>query len=160
MAAREYLRNTTEADVERSTEDIRHDIAIKEENISRTVEQIGERITEKLDWRGYVRGSPYWALGAAAGLGYLVSGMFRTRTSTTPTDPIMGSIAEAGRDSIDDVRAEAAGPALIKMILLGIAANTFSGWMKNATSTAVAGDGAVPRPQTGRGSIFSPRADL
>ena len=160
MAAREDLRNTREADVERSTEDIRQDIAKKEEHISRTVEQIRERITEKVDWRGYVKSSPYWALGAAAGLGYLVSGMFRTRTSTTPTDPIMGSIAEAGRDSIDDVRAEAAGPRLIKMILLGIAANTFSGWMKNATSTAVAGDGAVPRPQTGRGSIFSPRADL
>jgi hypothetical protein len=159
MAAREYLRNTTEADVKRSTEEIRHDIAMKDENISRTVEQIGERITEKLDWRGYVRSSPDWALGAAAGLGYLVSGMFRTRTGTTPTDPIMDPIAEAGRDSNDDVRTEAAGPGLIKMILLGIAANAFSGWMRNATSTAVAGDGAVPRPQAGRGSIFSPRAD-
>ena len=93
MAAREYPNNTREADVERSTEDIRQDIAKKEENISRTVEQIGERITEKLDWRGYVKDSPYWALGAAAGLGYLASGMFRTRT--TPMERIMDPIAEA-----------------------------------------------------------------
>jgi hypothetical protein len=108
MAAREDLSNTREADVERSTEDIRQDIAKKEETISRTVEQIRDRITEKLDWRGYVKGSPYWALGAAIGLGYLASGMLRTRT--TSMERITDPIAEAGRDSIDDVRAEAAGP--------------------------------------------------
>ena len=157
MAAREDLRNTREADVERSTEDIRQDIAKKEEHISRTVEQIGERIREKVDWRGYVKGSPYWALGAAAGLGYLVSGMFRTRT--TPLDPITGPIAETGRDTIDDVRAGAAGPSLIKATLLGIAAKAFADWIKNATSTAVAGSGTEPRRQPGRGSIFSPRAE-
>ena len=157
MAAREDLSNTREADVERSTEDIRQDIAKKEEHISRTVEQIRERITEKVDWRGYVKGSPYWALGAAAGLGYLASGMFRTRTS--PVERITGPLAEAGRDSIDDVRAGAAGPSLIKATLLGIAAKAFSDWIKNATSTAAAGSGTEPRPQPGRGSIFSPRAE-
>jgi hypothetical protein len=157
MAAREYLSNKREADVERSTEDIRQDIAKKEENISRTVEQIGERITEKLDWRGYVKGSPYWALGAAAGVGYLVSGMLRIRTS--PVERITDPIAEAGRDSIDDVRAGAAGPSLIKATLLGIAVKAASDWIKNATSTAAASSGTVPRLQAGRGSIFSPRAD-
>ena len=39
MAEREYPSNTREADVERSTEDIRQDIAKGEENISQTVEQ-------------------------------------------------------------------------------------------------------------------------
>ena len=157
MAVREYLSHTREADVERSTEDIRQDIAKKGENISRTVEQIGERITEKLDWRGYVKGSPYWALGAAAGVGYLVSGMLRTRTF--PVEWIPGSIAEAGRDSIDDVRAGAAGPSLIKATLVGLAVKAASDWIKNATSTAAASSGTGPRPRTGRGSIFSPRAD-
>ena len=157
MAAREYLSHTREADVERSTEDIRQDIAKKGENISRTVEQIGERITEKLDWRGYVKGSPYWALGAAAGVGYLVSGMLRTRTF--PVERIPGSIAEAGRDSIDDVRAGAVGPSLIKATLVGIAVKAASDWIKNATSTTAASSGTMPRPQTGRGSIFSPGAD-
>jgi hypothetical protein len=157
MAAREYLGNTREVDVERSTEDIRHDIAKKEEYISRTVEQIGERITEKLDWHGYVKGSPYWALGAAVGLGYLASGMLRTRTS--PVERTANPIAEAGRDSIDNVCVGAAGPSLIKATLLGIAAKAVSDWIRNATSTDGAGGGTVPRPRTGRGSIFSPRAD-
>ena len=157
MVAREYPNNTREATIERSTEDIRRDIAKKEENISRSVEQIGERIQEKLDWRGYVKDSPYWALGAAAGLGFLASGMFRARS--TPMERIMDSVAGEVRDSLDSLRDLAAGPGLIKVTLLGIAAKAAAGWLKNATSTTVARVGAVPRPQTGRGSIVSPRAD-
>ena len=157
MAEREYPSNTREADVERSTEDIRQDIAKGEENISQTVEQIDERIKEKLDWRGYVKDSPYWALGAAAGLGYLASRMFITRT--TPMERIMGSIAEEVRDSLGGLLAGAAGPGLIKVTLLGIATKAAAGWIKNATSTAVASGGAGPRPQTGRGSTISPRVD-
>jgi ElaB/YqjD/DUF883 family membrane-anchored ribosome-binding protein len=148
--------NTREPDVERSTEDIRRYIAKKEENISRTVEQIGERIQEKLDWRVYVKDSPYWALGAAAGLGFLASGMFRTRA--TPMERIMNSIAEEVRDSLDGLRAGAAGPGLIKLTLLSIAAKAAASWIKNANSTAMASRDAVPS-QTGRGSIVSPRTD-
>jgi ElaB/YqjD/DUF883 family membrane-anchored ribosome-binding protein len=144
MAEREYLSNTREGGVERSTEEIRQDIAKKEENISQAVEQIGERIKEKLDWRGYVKDSPYWALGAAAGLGYLASEMFITRT--TPMERIMGSIAEEVRDTLGDLRAGAAGPGLIKVALLSIATKAAVSWMKNATSTDVASGGAVPRP--------------
>jgi ElaB/YqjD/DUF883 family membrane-anchored ribosome-binding protein len=144
MAEREYLSNTGEGGVERSTEEIRQDIAKKEENISQAVEQIGERIKEKLDWRGYVKDSPYWALGAAAGLGYLASEMFITRT--TPMERIMGSIAEEVRDTLGDLRAGAAGPGLIKVALLSIATKAAVSWMKNATSTDVASGGAVPRP--------------
>ena len=157
MAEREYPSNTREADVERSSEDIRQDIAKGEENISQTVEQIGERIKEKLDWRGYVKDSPYWALGAAAGLGYLASGMFLKRT--TPMERIMDSIAEEVRDSLGGLLAGAAGPGLIKVTLLGIATKAATSWIKNATSTAVASRGAGPRPQTGRGSTISPRVD-
>jgi ElaB/YqjD/DUF883 family membrane-anchored ribosome-binding protein len=155
MAEREYLSNTREADVERSTEDIRQDIAKGKENISQTVEQIGEHIKEKLDWRGYVKDAPYWALGAAAGLGYLASGMFLRRT--TPMERIMGSIAEEVRDSLGGLRTGAAGPGLIKVTLLGIATKAAASWIKNATSTSVASGSAVPRPQTGRGSTISPR---
>jgi len=144
MAEREYLSNTGEGGVERSTEEIRQDIAKKEENISQAVEQISELIKEKLDWRGYVKDSPYWALGAAAGLGYLASEMFITRT--TPMERIMGSIAEEGRDTLGGLRARAAGPGLIKVALLSIATKAAVSWMKNATSTDVASGGAVPRP--------------
>jgi len=155
MAEREYLSNTRERGGERSTEDIRQDIAKGEENISQTVEQIGEHIKEKLDWRGYVKDAPYWALGAAAGLGYLASGMFITRT--TPMERIMGSIAEEVRDSLGGLHTGAAGPGLIKVTLLGIATKAAASWIKNATSTSVASGSAVPRPQTGRGSTISPR---
>ena len=149
--------NTRAADVERSSEDIRRDIAKGEENISQTVEKIDERIQEKLDWRGYVKDSPYWALGAAAGLGYLASRMFITRT--TPMERIMGSIGEEVRDSLGGLLAGAAGPGLIKVALLGIVTKAAAGWIKNATSTAEASSGAGPRPQTGRGSTVSPRVD-
>jgi len=157
MAAREYLSHTREADVERSTEDIRQDIAKKEENISRTVEQIGERITEKLDWRGYVKGSPYWALGAAAGLGYLASRMFIRRT--TPMERIMRPIAEEVRDSLGGMLAGAAGSGLIKVTLMGIATKAVASLIKNAITTDEAGSGIVPRPQTGQGPAGGPRVD-
>jgi len=157
MDEREYLLNTKEADVERSTEDIRQDIAEEKENISQTVEQIGGRIKEKMDWRGYVKESPYWALAAAAGFGYLASRMFRTRT--TPMERIMRPIAEEVRGSVGGLLARAAGSSLIKVTLMAIATKAAANWIKKATSTDVARGGVVPRPQTGRGSTISPRME-
>jgi len=155
MTEREYPSNTREADVERSSEDIRQDINIEKKNISQTVEQIGERINEKLDWRGYVKESPYWALGATAGLGYLASRMFTRRTS--PMQRLMRPIAEEVRDSLGGMLAGAAGSGLIKVTLMGIATKAAASWIMNATSTAVANDGAATRPQTRRGSAAIPR---
>jgi ElaB/YqjD/DUF883 family membrane-anchored ribosome-binding protein len=157
MTERKDPSTTREMDVERSSEDIRQDINREKENISQTVEQIGERIKEKMDWRGYVKESPYWALGAAAGLGYLASRMFTRRT--TPMERIMRPIAEEVRDSLGGLLAGAAGSGLIKMTLMGIATKAAASWIKSATSTAVASDGAVTRPQTGRSSAVSPRVD-
>jgi len=145
MAERNFLSDTTEADVERSTEEIRHDITKGEEDISRTVEEIGERIKEKLDWRGYVKDSPYWAMGVAAGLGYLASGVFKTRT--TPVERIMESIAEK------------AGPGLIKVTLLSVAARVVARWIRNATATGVASGAAGSRPQTGGDSSIHTKVD-
>ncbi|MBI5896872.1 MAG: hypothetical protein HZB24_13010, partial [Desulfobacterales bacterium] len=70
MTKREHLNSTKEVDAERSSDDIRKDIVKGEESISQAVEQISIRIKEKLDWREYVKDSPYLALGAAGGLGY------------------------------------------------------------------------------------------
>ncbi len=155
MDERDYLINTKEADVGRDTEDIRQDIAKGKENISQAVEQIGERIKEKIDWRGYVKESPYWALGAAAGLGYLASRMFTRRT--TPIERLMRPIAEEVRDSLGGMLAGAAGSGLIKVTLMGIATKAAASWIMNPTSTAVANDGAATRPQTRRGSAAIPR---
>jgi hypothetical protein len=154
MAERKDPGNKREADVERSSEHIRRDIAKGEEDISQTVDKIDERIQEKLEWRGYVKDSPYWALGAAAGLGYLASRMFITRT--TPMERIMGSIAEQVRDSAGGLLAGAAGPGLVKVTLLGIATKAAAGWIKHATSTAVANSGDGPRPRTRRVSTINP----
>ena len=157
MDEREYLINTKEADVERSTEDIRQDIAKGKENISQTVEHIEERIKEKLDWREYVKDYPYWTLGAVAGLGYLASGMFRKRA--TPLERFLDSIGEEVRDSLGGLRATAVGPGLIKVTLLGMATKAAAHWIKNATSTIPASQGAGPRPQTERGSTISPNVN-
>jgi len=155
MAAREYPNNTKEADVERSTKDIRRDIAAKEENISKTVDQIGERINEKLDWREYVKSYPYWAMGAAAGLGYLASRMFLTRS--TPMERIMNSIAGEVRNSLGGPLVRAAGSGLIKMTLMGIATRAAAGWIKNATSTDAANGCAGPQPQAEPDSTINPK---
>jgi len=157
MAGKEHLSNTKEADAERSTEDIRRDIAKEKENISQAVEQIGERIEEKLDWREYVKDSPYLTIGIAAGLGYLASRMFMTRT--TPMERIMGSIAEEVRGSLGGLRAGAAGPGLIKLTLQVIATKAAANLIKKAISTNVTSGGAELRPQTGRDSTISPKVD-
>ena len=157
MTARKHPSKTREANVERGSEDIRQDIAKEKENISQTIEQIGERINEKLDWRGYVKDSPYWALGAAAGLGYLGSRLFIKRT--TPVERIIGSIAEEVRGSIGGLLAGAAGSGLIKVTLMGIATKVAASWITNVTSTAAADSDSGPRSQPARGPTDRQRVD-
>ena len=157
MAEREQPNNGRESEVERSSEDIRRDIAKGEANISQTVEKIDEIIQEKLDWREYVKESPYLALGAAAGLGYLASRMFIRRT--TPMERIMDSVADEVRDSLGGLLAGVAGPGLIKVTLLGFATKAAAGWIQNAASKAPASDCAESRPQTPRHSTISQRGD-
>ena len=146
------------AEIERSTEDIRQDIAREEENLSRTAQQIGDRIKEKLDWSAYVKDSPYWALGAAAGLGFLASKMLQTRT--TPMERIMGSLAEEVRDSLGGLHVGAAGPGLLQVTLLGIATKVVTDWIKNANPTANSSGGIRPQPQTDRDSTINPKATI
>jgi len=157
MTERKHQGNTKERDVARSTEDIRQDIAKEKENISQAIEQIDERIKEKLDWRGYVKDSPYWALGAAAGLGYLSSRMFIRRT--TPMERIMRPITDEVRDSLGGLLAGAAVSGLIKVTLMGIVTKAAASLIKSAITSDVAGSGVVPRPKTGQGSTADPRVD-
>jgi hypothetical protein len=143
------------AERERSSEDIRRDIAREGENLSQTVEQIGERIKEKLDWRAQVKDSPYWALGAAAGLGYFASKVFARHA--TPMERILGSLAEDVRGSLGGLPSAASGTGLIKMTLLGIATKAAADWIREECpldSRARSGDG--PRPSTCRDSEIDP----
>lgn len=116
----------------RSSEDIRQDIAREEENLSRTAQQIGERIKEKLEWSEYVKESPYWALGIAGGIGFFASRLLQTRT--TPMERIMGSLADEVRGSLDSLHLGPAAPSLARVTLVGIGTKLAADWLRKATS--------------------------
>jgi hypothetical protein len=85
-------------DEQRSAEEIRQDIAAKRESITETVERLNDKFQSTLDWRTYAGDYPFIALGAAFGLGYLVSRVFAPKPS--PRDRIMEAIA----DSVEDFK--------------------------------------------------------
>src|SRR5215831_3885142 len=87
---------------QRSAEDIRQDIAAKRDSISETVDRLGERLHETLDWRSYVAEHPLVFLGLAAGAGFVVSGIFKRRPS--PADRIVDAVADMVEDVTDRVR--------------------------------------------------------
>jgi ElaB/YqjD/DUF883 family membrane-anchored ribosome-binding protein len=94
---------------ERSAEAIRQDIAAKRDSISETVDKLGERIQETFDWREYVGNYPWVALGLAAGVGFMVAGLFKRQPS--PRERIMDAIAEVSEDFTDRLR-DAIGDAV------------------------------------------------
>ncbi|WP_027189894.1 hypothetical protein [Fundidesulfovibrio putealis] len=132
MTTDSYRSFTSGSPTERSSEEIRQDISRGEENITKAMEQIGERIKEKLDWREYVMESPYLAVGIAAGLGFLASRMLVPRT--TPMERIMGSVAEEVRCSLDHMRGSSQGPGLLKVALVGFTTKAAANWLKKQTS--------------------------
>lgn len=91
-----------DATPERSAEEIRQDIADKRESLSKTVDRLGERIHQTLDWREYISDHPYAALGIAAGLGFLMWGIFRPRP--TSRERIMDALAEGAEGLADRFR--------------------------------------------------------
>jgi ElaB/YqjD/DUF883 family membrane-anchored ribosome-binding protein len=122
MVARDDLSGQAGVDVGRSSAEIKADIATDLDNISAKAGDLSERIEEKLDWREHVKESPFWALGAAAGLGFLASGMVVRRAG--PLEHIfetaVGSLTGGG------------GRSLIKMTLFGIATRAVVGLIKKA----------------------------
>jgi ElaB/YqjD/DUF883 family membrane-anchored ribosome-binding protein len=92
------VRRTTAPDEERSSEEIRQDIAAKRESITETVDRLSDRVQQTFDWHTYVAEYPIVAITAAAGLGYLLSRIFTPKPS--PRDRIMEAIA----DSVDDFK--------------------------------------------------------
>ncbi len=92
--------NTNLSEDERSAEEIRQDIAAKRESITETVDRLNDKFQTTLDWRTYAADYPLVAIGAAAGLGYLLSRIFARKP--TPRDRIMEAIA----DSVDDFKGQ------------------------------------------------------
>lgn len=100
----------------RSAEAIRQDIAAKRDTISETVDKLGDRIQETLDWREYIADYPVVAIGVAAGVGFLVSGIFKHRP--TPQERIMDAVAELTEDLTDRV-SSVAGNVIKKKLISG-----------------------------------------
>ncbi len=132
MSKIEYPDKTGQTDVERTSEDILEDIAAERENISHAVDQISEIVTEKLDWREYVKSSPYVTTGVAAGIGFLASGLLQTRT--TANERIVHSIAQEVHEAIGSMRARAAGAGLIKATMAGIVVKVAIGLIREAAA--------------------------
>lgn len=80
----------------RSVEEIRQDIQEKRDQIAETVDRLGDKIQETFDWREYLGRHPYVVIGAAAGVGLLVSGFFKR--SPTPSERISDALAESVED--------------------------------------------------------------
>lgn len=118
MAERTNLatqKSAEDAD-ERSARKIREDIAAKRETISETVDKLGERINQTLDWREYVAQYPGVALGLAAGVGFLVSGIFRREP--TPQERIMDAVADIADDLTDRI-SDVAGDVIKRKLVSG-----------------------------------------
>lgn len=88
--------------LERSAEKIRHDIDAKRESVSKTIDRLGERIHQAFDWHEYIGVHPYAALGIAAGLGFLIAGVFRPRR--TSHERIVEALAESAEGLADRFR--------------------------------------------------------
>jgi ElaB/YqjD/DUF883 family membrane-anchored ribosome-binding protein len=117
-----------DATLERSAEEIRHDISDKRESLSKTVDRLGERIHQTLDWREYIGDHPYAALGIAVGVGFLIWGVFRPRP--TSGERIMDALAESAEDLADRFRETASNLPLGKR-------SGLEGAMKATVATAV-----------------------
>ena len=133
MNSRNITHAARETHENRSTEDIRHDIQQDEREISETVEEIGHRIGEKLDWRRYMQNSPYVTMGVAAGLGFVITRVLTRRR--TPVERFMDSLAEGIKDSVGPMVSKKRHSDLVWATLAALGARLITGWIRTATET-------------------------
>jgi ElaB/YqjD/DUF883 family membrane-anchored ribosome-binding protein len=121
---------------ERSSDEIRDDIAAQRESISQTVGLLGERIHETLDWKAYVARYPYVAVGVAVGAGLILSGLFKRKAS--PTERIVDALIDKAEELGDDLRRSArrliikhAAPGLFRGTLYGLAGRALMQYLHN-----------------------------
>lgn len=115
MAERNHLITASQPQAaaqatERSAEDIRHDIAARRESITETVDRLSDRFQQTFDWRTYVADYPFVAIGVAAGVGFLVAGLFKSRPS--PGERMMDAFADGVEDLTDRLRHQLDGAGL------------------------------------------------
>jgi hypothetical protein len=84
---------------DRSIEEIRQNIEQKRSEITDTVDQLGEKLKESVDWRSYVSDYPFVAVGGAALIGfYLTRKLLKPRRSTM--EELVESLIRTGRDAL------------------------------------------------------------
>jgi ElaB/YqjD/DUF883 family membrane-anchored ribosome-binding protein len=138
MGEMSEIRNEVATGTERSSEEIKRNILAKQEDLSESVSEISERIREKLDWREYVADSPYLALGIAAGIGFLASGMLPRRP--TAVERITGAIGEEVGNVVGGLFRGPAKSAL-KLGLWSVASTMALSFAKKAAYDAILGRG-------------------
>ena len=137
--------------LDRSSTEIRNDIAARRESITHAVDQLGEKIHEAFDWRGYVRRYPYASVGVAFGTGLLVSRIFKKKAS--PIDRLVDAISDRAERLGEDLRKSAtrlvmktAAPGLFRGTIYGIAGKALMQYLQNRVAHAE-GNGASLSPE-------------
>jgi ElaB/YqjD/DUF883 family membrane-anchored ribosome-binding protein len=106
MAERDYLTTSASsydnptasgAAFERSSEEIRQNIAATRESITETVDELSSRVQRTFDWKTYVADYPLAATGIAAGVGLMLGFLIRPRT--TPAQRVSRAFAEMVEDT-------------------------------------------------------------
>ncbi len=147
VATQPGFQDTT---LDRSAFAIRQDIAAKRESISETVDKLGDRLQETLDWHEYVAACPLAALGLAAGAGFMIAGIFKRKP--TPRERIHEAVAELTEDLADRVGGVMAGVIQKKMLSGGavkaaattILAKVAVDFLKSRLGGAMAGNNLRP----------------
>jgi len=146
MAEKDDLRR----DNDRTSADIREDLAAHRESISDTVDKINQRLHDSLDWRRYVTDHPLAAVGVASGAAFLVA-MLVTRRRRSPGERIADAVAGSFEDLTDGVReflvrwpASAAerkrsGTAAVTAALTGMASRAAIEFVKRKATEAAFG---------------------
>jgi ElaB/YqjD/DUF883 family membrane-anchored ribosome-binding protein len=137
----------------RNSDEIQADIEARREYISQTVDQLGEKFHETMNWRAYVARHPYLSIGVAMGTGLILSGMFRRKPS--PGERIVGTLVETIEDLGDDVRnsvrkmiVRTAAPSLFRGVLYGLAGKMLMQYVQNR-SVHAHGNGGHPSHEPG-----------
>jgi len=91
----------SESSVDRSIDDIKQDIERTRQNISGTVDTLGAKLHDQLDWREYVRRRPFVAVGVGLGAGLIISRMVvRKPKRSSIADLISDTVAKTARQII------------------------------------------------------------
>jgi ElaB/YqjD/DUF883 family membrane-anchored ribosome-binding protein len=89
---------TTRPNSERIDE-IRQNIEQTRNEITDTVDQLGEKLKETVDWKSYVSDHPFVAVGGAALVGFFLTRML-IKPRRSPTEELLENLIRTGRDAL------------------------------------------------------------